>query len=341
MRSFTCDTCGQLVFFHNDTCLRCGSALGFRPSAREVEVLGDADLRCATHATSGCNWIVEPEGGWYPNPGDQCRSCRQTRTVPPLDDDTMRAAYRDTEMAKRAVLFQLLELGLPLDVAEFDLLSSRVDDSVMIGHEAGLITIDVAETDDARRERARDDLDEPYRTVTGHVRHELGHALFDRLVTPDAEQDVRAAFGDWTADYQASLDRHYSEGPPDGWQQDFVSAYATMHPAEDWAETFAHLLHISDTLQTADAYGLRIDPSALDAWTHARLTAGIEDDGTVAPAPVGSLRSRLDVWLPLTYALNAVNRSMGDGDLYPFVLTEPVIRKLELVDRLVAAHAGR
>lgn len=330
MRSFTCDTCEQLVFFQNDRCLHCDSALALRPSTRQLEVVGDDDVRCGLHATIGCNWLVED--------GDElCRACRQTRTTPPLDDPGTLAAHRDAELAKRRVLFQLLDLGLPIDVAVFDMKSSKVDDTVMIGHEAGVVTIDVDETDDARREKARDQLNEPYRTVVGHIRHELGHALFTTVVPDDRLDEVRAVFGDERDDYQAALDRHYAEGPPEGWRDDYVSAYATMHPAEDWAETFAHLLHITGTLETADAYGLRLDPKALDVWTTANLEAGRTH---VRPeAAAGSLRDRLDVWLPLTYALNAVNRAMGDTDLYPFVLTDAVIAKLELVDDLVQHHS--
>lgn len=326
MRSFTCETCQQLIFFQNDRCLHCHASLALRPSTRQIEVVGDGDVRCNLHATIGCNWLVED--------GEElCRACRQTRMTPPLEEPSTVSAHRQAELAKRRVLFQLLDLGLPIDVAVFDMKSSKVDDAVMIGHEAGIVTIDVDETDDARREKARDQLSEPYRTVVGHIRHELGHALFTTLVPEARLQDVRAVFGNEEDDYQPALDRHYAEGPPAGWRENHVSAYATMHPAEDWAETFAHVLHITDTLETADAYGLRLDPRALDVWTSAILEAGRTP---VRPeSDAGSLRARVDVWLPLTYALNAVNRSMGDTDLYPFVLTDAVIDKLDLVDRLV------
>ena len=331
MRSFGCRTCGQLLFFPNDTCLGCGSWLGWRPSTGALEVLDPADRRCGNHAVVGCNWLVEDDAAL-------CVSCRQTRTTPPQDDPELLAAWRETEAAKRQVLAQLLGLGLPVDVTTYDLVSSRVDDEVMIGHADGVVTIDVDETDDARRERLRDRLDEPYRTVLGHLRHELGHALFDLLVV-GFEDEVRQRFGDWTVDYGAALDRHYAEGPPPGWQAEHVSAYATMHPAEDWAETFAHHLHITDVLETARSFGLQVTGTPDAAWAHARALAGV-DEPWQRPDEAG-FRHDLATWLPLTYALNAINRSMGQDDLYPFVLTDPVIDKLVLVDRTIRAASIR
>jgi hypothetical protein len=91
-----------------------------------------------------------------------------------------------------------------------------------------------------------------------------------------------------------------------------------MHPWEDWAETFAHYLHIRDTLETAHAYGVKA------------LSAAPPSDP--ARTPIDAL---LAEWLPLTYALNALNRSMGSGDLYPFVLAPRVIAKLGFVHDLV------
>ena len=103
-----------------------------------------------------------------------------------------------------------------------------------------------------------------------------------------------------------------------------------MHPAEDWAETFAHYLHIRDTLQTAAAHGVRVDGPRAPA---AELSAVPE------AVPRGDFEQLIDEWLPLTYALNAINRSMGRSDLYPFVLSPPVIAKLGFVDDLVRGPA--
>ncbi len=191
------------------------------------------------------------------------------------------------------------------------------------GHADGVVTIDLAEVDDAHREAVRAQMAEPYRTVLGHLRHEIGH-YYQPIVVADWDA-CRALFGDEREDYQEALSRHYEQGAPDDWPERYVSAYATMHPWEDWAETFAHYLHIADTLQTALAYGVRVEgPPGMLA----------------KPAPAdGEFASLMADWLPLTYALNALNRSMGAEDLYPFVLAPPVIEKLEFVHQSVVGYS--
>jgi hypothetical protein len=198
---------------------------------------------------------------------------------------------------------------------------------VTTGHADGLITLDLAESDDAHRTAMREQMGEPYRTVLGHLRHEIGHYYFPVLTADEAARDrARELFGDERADYSAALDRHYADGPPHDWQASFVSAYATAHPSEDWAETFAHYLHIRDALQTAAAYGVRVDGP--NAPARGELDSMPEDRPS-------SFEDVVAEWLPLTYALNAINRSMGRSDLYPFVLSEPATRKLALIDELV------
>ena len=202
------------------------------------------------------------------------------------------------------------------------------------------MTLDLAEEDDAHREELRERLSEPYRTVLGHLRHEVGHHLWDVLVRdgpPELLEGSRERFGDEREDYGEALDRHYREGAPDDWPERHVSAYATMHPAEDWAETFAHYLHIWDTLQTAAAFRVGVE-GPLEVHEAVPL-----DAGTIRAPRLGSLDEALEQWLPLTYALNALNRSMGSPDLYPFVLAPAVMEKLAFVDRAVLAsslHAG-
>jgi hypothetical protein len=211
----------------------------------------------------------------------------------------------------------------------FDLLSSE-HERVATGHADGVITIDLAESDDARREARRAELGEPYRTMLGHFRHELGHYFQPLLVTGDEAWDAcRALFGDERKDYEAALDRHYEQGPPGDWPGLHVSAYATMHPWEDWAETFAHYLHIRDTLQTAAEFGIQVNGP---------LATNFDRTLKATPQPEAGQRAFdevLENWLPLTYALNAVNRSMGRGDLYPFTLAAPVIDKLAFVHERV------
>jgi hypothetical protein len=316
------------VFFENTTCLRCGQPLGFDPDELALVAVTEADQarRCANQAVATCNWLV-PESATDP----LCRSCRLTRTRPAGTDEVAMAEFADAESAKRRLVFQLIDLGLPVDSyldrpggLAYDLLSSN-GEPVTIGHEDGIVTIDLAESDDPHREQVRQEMGEPYRTMLGHLRHETGHYYWDILVERAGRSaEFRDLFGDERADYGEALQRHYDQGAPVGWEEDHVSAYATMHPWEDWAETFAHYLHIRDTLQTAAAFGLRVEgPDA---------TLSADPEATLENAPFETV---LADWLPLTYALNAVNRSMGRDDLYPFVLSPAVVTKLTWVHRTV------
>jgi hypothetical protein len=238
------------------------------------------------------------------------------------------AAYAAAEKAKRRLIVELHDLKLPIVGRDedpqyglaFDLLSSA-QEKVFTGHDDGLITLDLAEGDDLHREQLRIAMDEPYRTLLGHFRHEIGHYYFYRLIgtSPEYEQRAQELFGDADADYQAALDRHYAEGAPPDWKKNYVSSYATMHPAEDWAETFAHYLHIRDTLDTAAAFGM------------APATATF-DRRVLGPSGFDTL---IDLWLPLSWALNMVNRSMGRDDLYPFVLPPAVLEKMRFIHTVI------
>jgi hypothetical protein len=295
-----------------------------------VALEGDAAAalhRCQNMLIAECNWMVQDED-------TLCRSCELTRTRPADGYLSQMANFASTEGAKRRVIMQLLEIGLPgvePGALAFDLLSSEAE-PVTTGHAGGVITIDLAESDDARREARRTQMGEPYRTMLGHLRHELGHYFQPLMVTgDDAWATCREQFGDERADYEQALERHYAEGAPADWAQRYVSAYATMHPWEDWAETFAHYLHIRDTLQTAAEFGVVVDgPRAVSFDRSLKATPQPE-------AGERGFHEMLDNWLPLTYALNAVNRSMGRGDLYPFTLAPPVVHKLEFVHRCVHA----
>jgi hypothetical protein len=343
MRVFTCDNCGQLVFFDNDRCLRCDSPLGYVHQRRDVVALTEVapdhlvDLgnpvrawqRCATRAVTGCNWLV-PAGT-----GAMCESCVLTRTRPADSDVAGMVELVRGEMAKRRLIFQLAELGLPVSPRDesagqglaFDLLSST-GTKVITGHDNGVITLDLAEADDEHREHLRQQLNEPYRTLLGHFRHEIGHYYWPILVDqPDVRDACRVLFGDDRADYATAIKLHYDEPDDDQrWRGSFISRYATMHPYEDWAETFAHYLHILDSLQTAQSFGLGTPPGP--DGHRSRVHATRPDAGT-------SFGEVVDHWLELSYALNQINRSMGHDDLYPFVLAPPVIRKLAFVDHIV------
>lgn len=323
------------MFFENSACLRCGSKLGFDSEVGQIVLIDPSRSRCANAGIAACNWLV-PMGAT----SEHCRSCALTRTRPGTSDPEDQTRFVGAESAKRRLVFQLLDLHLPvvskdedpdLGVA-FDMLSSW-SQPVTTGHDDGVITLDLAEGDDAHRERMRHELSEPYRTVLGHLRHETAHHYWRVLVdTPGRHQQFRTMFGDERADYAAALDHHYRVGPPPGWQDSFVSAYAAAHPWEDWAETFAHYLHVRDTLQTAASFGVIVTgPAAGFGWLpDAGLAATpsdlVDDD---------RFERILDDWLPLTYALNALNRSMGRDDLYPFVLSSTAVAKLSFVHALV------
>lgn len=320
MRTFSCPVCGHLVVFENFACLNCGTPLGYARAKRDVVAL-DGVTYCANADVARCNWLVE-------QPGQLCDSCSLTRTRPADGDAAAMAAFADAEAAKRRLVYQADDLGLTTDGVVFDLLSSA-EEPVITGHADGVVTIDLAEGDHAHREALRVQLAEPYRTMLGHLRHETGHWYWTVLVEPGPEP-FRALFGDERADYTEALERHYSAPAPAGWEEHYVSSYATAHPWEDWAESFAHYLHIRDTLQTAAAYGVAVGGPDAQATPDAPLDAVPRED------PSG-FEEIISTWLPLTYALNAVNRSMGKDDLYPFVLSPTVLQKLEFVHRAVTA----
>ena len=336
MLAFACPVCARLVTFESTTCLHCRSELGLDFDSATMRAVGFVPgeggtlHRCANATIAACNWLVRASG-------ELCVSCALTRTRPNDHDPDGLGGLRVAEAAKRRLVFELGELGLPLHgfhdqdgALAFDLLSSDTE-AVSTGHADGVITLDLDETDPGHREQMRVRLGEPYRTVLGHLRHEVGH-YYEPILVADGSDDqrrCREVFGDERADYQEAMDRYYRDGPPAGWEQSFVSAYAAMHPFEDWAETFAHYLHIRDTLQTAATYGLRSDGPQIPTADGPPLHFALSE------ATIRDVRSMVDAWLPLTYALNAVNRSMGEGDLYPFVVTPQIEAKLSAVHVLI------
>jgi len=332
VRDFACPHCGQQLAFENSQCLNCLNFLAFDINSRDFvrlnghgpdEPASAGRQRCANATIAVCNWLA-------PNPpdgGGLCRSCALTRTRPSDNDLVGLPEFAEAEAAKRRLVLELTELRLPIvgrienptSGLCFDLLSSA-QSAVITGHEDGVITLDLAESNDAHREQLRISMDEPYRTLLGHFRHEIGHYYFELLVTDPAErQRFEKLFGDPDSDYQQALDRHYANGAPPGWRDHYISAYASMHPAEDWAETFAHYLHIRDTIDTAAAFGF--------------APAGMSADRPVG-GPAGFDRI-IDLWLPLTWSLNMINRSMGHADLYPFVLAPEALAKMEFVHELI------
>jgi len=368
MKLFSCPACGQAVYFENVTCVRCGRATGYDPAGDRMVALeqsGDVwqpvgtytdaagqnaipALRyCDNYRFGVCNWLVSADRAARGGEHVYCLACRHNVTVPnPEKGDNLRL-WQAMEIAKRRLFYTLLHLRLPLVTRDedaeglgFDFLADpdHPKKKVMTGHDEGLITIALAEADEAERTRRREQLGEPYRTLLGHFRHEVGHWYWDRLVRdgPDGTLAAcRAVFGDDEADYAEALKTHYANGPQPGWQENFVSFYAGSHAWEDFAETWAHYLHIIDTLETGHAWGVTVAPRIAEPE---QLTTAIGFDPYAEDVDIKTIA---DAWFVLSASLNSFNRAMGHGDLYPFVLSPKVIEKLGFIHDLVRGRAGR
>ena len=350
MKLFRCQRCGQLLHFENTSCERCGLALGYLADEETLSALEPQDgawralarperpYRCCENARyNACNWLVAAA-----DDAVFCDACRHNRTVPDLSTPLNLTRWQRFEVAKHRLIYSLRKLRLPLPTlgqdAEglaFDFLADPPDPAapkVMTGHDNGLITINLIEADDGERERRRHAMGEPYRTLLGHFRHEVGHFYWNRMVRDGGRlEGCRGVFGDDRRDYGAALEAHYANGAAPDWRTRFVSAYASAHPWEDFAETWAHYLHICDTLEMANAYGLQIEPKPARGEG---LAVRIDFD----PHTGVPIQRLIDAWLPLTAAVDSLNRCMGQPDLYPFILTPSVITKLGYVHDLVHAR---
>jgi len=279
-----------------------------------------------------CNWLVGAD-----DPNSLCVACRLNDLIPDLTISKNRDLWHKLEIAKHRMIYTLLRLNLPTEGApdknrpalRFRFLNDSAQGSaVMTGHNDGIITINVAEADDSERERRKQALGEPFRTLLGHFRHEIAHYYWGELIAngPLLPQ-FRKLFGDDNQDYESALKNYYQRGAPFDWQKAYVSAYATAHPWEDWAETTAHYFHIVDTVETAASFGISLKPKHPDAKAMTANPKNIKDSDV-------SFSRILEHWMPLTYAMNELNRGMGLPDLYPFVLSPPVIEKLRFVHQV-------
>lgn len=348
MKLFNCDACGNILYFENRACGRCGHRLGYLPEETKltaVEPLGGSTwkplalpnqerLFCSNAANDACNWLVPP------GTNDAfCLACRHNGVIPDLTDPSRLSAWQQIELAKHRLFYTLLRWRLPLrTVAEdpahglsFEFLADVAASApkVLTGHDEGKITIALKEADDAERERRRVAMGEPYRTLLGHFRHEVGHHYWDVLIRDrDKLAACRAVFGDDGQDYGEALKRHYEQGAPADWQEHFVSQYATTHPWEDFAETWAHYLHIVDTLEMVGASGMSVRPRVDKVGDH---SATVDFD----PYFAEGADEIIEAWLPFVFAINSVSRAMGERDLYPFVIAPPVVKKLAFMHDLV------
>jgi hypothetical protein len=303
-----CPVCGNEVFFDSLNCVRCGSGLAFDVAERSLDVVDLATtVPCAKRTSWACNWrAVGPDA-------PLCRSC----VLVDAGDHEANVSMVAFQSAQRRALYQLRQLGVPWDSGtgvRFAYRSSSSGDDAVIGHRSGEITLDLDEADPARREQIRATLGEPYRTPLGHLRHELGHYVWQELVASDAArlEAFRDVFGDERADYAAALEAHYARVDDGTWRDAYASFYASAHPWEDFAESWAQLMHVHDVVETGAEWGVVAAPSELTdatAWLSTSITASV--------------------------AANELARAMGMRDLYPFALTPGVRAKVELCWRLL------
>lgn len=374
MKTFKCICSGNpSLFFESNCCTACGRLVGLTDDFDAVHPFdagaetgyftlagGEGRLykKCTNFAEhNACNGMVEVN---LTNPQEQttefCFACRFNETIPNLGVEEHVPLWQKMEAAKRRALFTLKELPVPLqnlqenpdsglsfefivdrDAKDHFLSKLPHHPDVMTGHDFGNITINLAEADDVARSATKAAMGEQYRTLLGHFRHELGHYYFDQIIAPDPEKHAlcKTYFGDDECDYQQALDNHYqSGGPPADWPQNFISEYATMHPWEDWAETWAHYMHIIDTLETAQSNGVALSRSRTSPSDEAidDLNLPQQHDASDFTASFAEI---LDTWMTFSVILNSINRSMGLQDAYPFVLTPPVRNKLAFIHHAI------
>lgn len=345
MKAFSCQNCGHAILFENVQCLRCLRPLGYLPEFIQMSSfeqsadqfhsdLSHKDYKVCKNGRQyqACNWMIDAEAD-----EDYCLSCSFNQTIPNVSIAQNLHHWQILESGKRRLLYSLQRLNLPLinkkvdpdNGLAFEFLkdtSERIqaNDRVMTGHVDGVITLNLAEADDAERERRRITLNEDYRTVLGHFRHESGHYYWKLLVEGQHRLDsFRQLFSDERINYQSAVSDYYARGPAKDWQNNHISAYASSHPWEDFAEIWGHYLTIADTLETSREFGVSISGSA---------AAPPEQFDSYHASTFDAMLER---WLPLTFAVNNINRSGGRPDLYPFVLSATVIEKLRYVHSLI------
>jgi hypothetical protein len=348
MKLFDCPHCGRRLYFENAQCLNCSNLVLYDPEhARFVLSGADGVFKCTNADECGCNWMAEP-GQVF------CRACALNQLIPDLSVEGNRARWIRVEAAKKRAVYSLLSFGLPVAPKQnptdevglaFDFLADPIGagpggERILTGHDNGLITLNVAEADSSEREKRRVEMGENYRTLLGHFRHELGHYYWDRLVRddPDKLSAFRALFGDDRTDYEQALKDHYARGAPADWQQTHISAYATSHPWEDWAETWAHHLHITDTLEMVHALNFplgrleTVERNDLPRGDTGGVPQAAPSEPANIPEPFANILAR---WLVLSEASNSINRCMGLPDLYPFVISATTARKLAFIHELL------
>ena len=349
MKLFDCNNCGQILYFENTHCENCNFPLGFSSDTMDLLTLQPIDnghlfqdiidqtvyRYCSNAGYNACNWLIPVNSNAV-----FCKACQLNRTIPNLYVPGNLQLWRKIEVAKHRLIYTLLRLNLPISENEtpadhnlqFDFLCGTDEDRILTGHQNGLITFNVLEADRLIREKTRAAMGEMYRTLIGHFRHEIGHYYWVLLIerNPDNLQAFRQLFGNDQQDYQEALKRHYRNKDNQSWKGNYISQYASTHPWEDWAECWAHYLHILDTLETAYAYGMQISPQ-VTSDRQDYFDVAIQQDPFVGQPDINLL---IDQWVPLSSAINSMNRSMGQPDIYPFYISEKVVEKLSFIHDL-------
>ena len=340
MIHFSC-TCGNTLFFENTLCLKCGSAVGYDAVDNAMKPVTKDHAQCRNGTEFAvCNWLVRVPGPQY------CIACVLNHMVPDLSVPGNMEAWHKMEISKRRAIYTLVRLGIPPadrkknpDGLAFDFLTPIPDLCVTTGHKDGVITLNLNEADDLYRERQRHHLREPYRTLIGHFRHELGHYYWDRFFSKRPDDDplraeFRTLFGDEREDYGKALATYYANGPLATWSTTHITSYASSHPWEDWAETWAQYLHIVDGVETAGAFGWQSTsvPIPFTPFLPEQVQPGTqgEDD---------SFLNTLNDWAKLSPALNEMAASLGHTTMYPFIFTQQTARKILFVHRMVNVAA--
>jgi len=356
MKLFKCDHCGQPVYFENTFCVPCNASLGFDPGRMDLVALQPAGNNgytllegkekfasstpcykyCSNKQYNVCNWLLP-----FDSDGEFCIACNLNRTIPDLSKPDHLEKWARIEVAKHRLVYSLLRFKLPVisktqdedKGIAFDFLAEenkKDGKRLLTGHDQGLITLNIDEADDAIREMARNQMDEVYRTVLGHFRHEIGHYYWDQLIKDTNRlQSFRLLFGDETTDYGEALKQHYNKPASNEWNEKFISAYASAHPWEDWAETWAHYMHIIDTMETAYSFGMTLNPGV--AGPENEMSARLNID----PYTNQRIDDIIERWIPLSFVMNSLNRSMGLKDSYPFVINEEVKKKLNFIHKTI------
>lgn len=343
MKVFECGHCKYPLFFENNHCENCGHKCGYRDKDRTMLTFDPVNLSlisdrensrykyCKNNQHEVCNWVLE-----HNDENEYCAACQLNRTIPNLTDKKNFPKWKNLEVAKHRLIYQLQKIGLELPSKMtneeglcFDFIGKRSNPNIMTGHASGVITILLREADSVLREQMRKELEEPYRTLIGHLRHEVGHYFWERLVVNNNNflADFRAIFGNEELNYSDALQNYYKNGAPENWQDSFISKYATSHPWEDWAETWAHYLHIMDMVETAHFFGLKVNPINKNKNMKAAVTFD--------PYLKEDFETIVRKCMPLSFAVNSINRAMGIPDVYPFVITPVVIKKMTFIYELL------